>query len=123
MIWAKTEKFTSSIKDGIDIRDTLRHWYEGEIYVKVLPPNRGNLDCAVMLFDSPADPRDYPWRTTWYAEHENESTLAFYATNFGDNPVGPGICLASYGRVRYFFFLHVRSQTSGRIRGWILRKH
>ena len=100
---AKTEKFTSSIKDGIDIRDTLRHWYEGEIYVKVLPPNRGNLDCAVMLFDSPADPRDYPWRTTWYAEHENESTLAFYATNFGDNPVGPGICLASYGGALFLF--------------------
>lgn len=100
---AKTEKFTSSIKDGIDIRDTLRHWYEGEIYVKVLPPNRGNLDCAVMLFDSPADPRDYPWRTTWFAEHENESTLAFYATNFGDNPVGPGICLATYGGALFLF--------------------
>ena len=26
---ARTEKFTTSIMDGIDIRDTLRHWYEG----------------------------------------------------------------------------------------------
>ena len=26
---ARTEKFTSSVKDGIDIRDTLRHWYTG----------------------------------------------------------------------------------------------
>jgi hypothetical protein len=25
--------------------------------VKVLPPSRGKLDCVVMLFDSPADPR------------------------------------------------------------------
>ena len=100
---AKTEKFTSSIKDGIDIRDTLRHWYEGEIYVKVLPPNRGQMDCAVMLFDSPADPRDYPWRTTWFAEHENESTLAFFATNFAENPVGPGICLANYGGALFLF--------------------
>ncbi len=24
---ARTEKFTTSVKDGIDIRDTLRHWY------------------------------------------------------------------------------------------------
>jgi len=51
---AQTEKFTTSIKDGIDIRDTVRHWYDGEIYVKVLPPTQGKLDCAVMLFDSPA---------------------------------------------------------------------
>ncbi|MCH2180749.1 MAG: hypothetical protein MK108_01970 [Mariniblastus sp.] len=94
---ARTEKFTSSVKDGIDIRDTVRHWYDKDIYVKVLPPNRGRLDCAVMLFDSPADPRRYPWRTTWFAEHANESTLAFFASSYLDEPVGPGICLAHYG--------------------------
>lgn len=93
----KTEKFTTSIKDGIDIRDTVRHWYDGEIYVKILPPNRGRLDCAVMLFDAPADPRRYPWRTTWFAEHADESTLAFFATNFREEMVGPGICQATYG--------------------------
>lgn len=100
---ARTEKFTTSVKDGIDIRDTLRHWYEGEIYVKVLPPSRGRLDTVVMLFDSPADPRDYPWRTTWFAEHENESTLAFFATDFQQEPVGPGICLARYGGGLFVF--------------------
>jgi hypothetical protein len=88
---ARTEKFTTSVEDGIDIRETLRHWYDGDIYVKVLPPARGTLDCVVMLFDSPADPRDYPWRTTWYAEHEEESTLAFFATDFRKEMVGPGI--------------------------------
>ena len=100
---AKTEKFTTSIKDGIDIRDTVRHWYDNEIYVKVLPPARGKLDCAVMLFDSPADPREYPWRTTWFAEHKEESTLCFYATDFADEPVGPGICLANYGGAMFLF--------------------
>lgn len=100
---ARTEKFTTSIKDGIDIRDTLRHWYDGEIYVKVLPPNRGNLDCAVMLFDSPADPREYQWRTTWYAEHAEESTLAFFATDFHQEMVGPGICMATYGGAMFLF--------------------
>lgn len=99
----KTEKFTSSVKDGIDIRDTVRHWYDGEIYVKVLPPTRGKLDCAVMLFDSPADPRDYPWRTTWFAEHKDESTLAFYASDFREEPVGPGICLATYGGALFLY--------------------
>ena len=100
---AKTEKFSTSIKDGIDIRDTLRHWYDGDIYVKVIPPNRGNLDAAVMLFDSPADPREYPWRTTWFAEHKNESTLAFYATDFSEEAVGPGICLANYGGALFLY--------------------
>lgn len=100
---AKTEKFTTSIQDGIDIRETMRHWHDGELYVKVLPPNRGQLDCAVMLFDSPADPRDYPWRTTWFAEHQEESTLAFFATDFRQEMVGPGICLATYGGALFLY--------------------
>jgi hypothetical protein len=100
---AKTEKFTTSFKDGIDIRDTLRHWYDGSIYVKEIPPARGTMDCAVMLFDAPADPREYPWRTTWYAEHEEESTLAFFATDFQTNLVGPGIGLAIYGGALFLF--------------------
>lgn len=99
----QTEKFTTSIKDGIDIRDTLRHWHDGDIYVKVLPPGTGKLDCAVMLFDSPADPRDYPWRTTWFAEHEEESTLAFFATDFTKEMVGPGIGLGTYGGALFLF--------------------
>ena len=56
-----------------------------------------------MLFDSPADPRDYAWRTTWFAEHQNESTLAFFATDFTQQPVGPGICLANYGGAMFLF--------------------
>lgn len=100
---AKTEKFTTSVKDGIDIRDTLRHWYEKQIYVKVVPPNRGNLDSCVMLFDSPADPRNYPWRVTWFAEHKEESTLAFFATNFQDEMVGPGIGMSVYGGAMFLF--------------------
>ena len=99
----QTEKFTTSLKDGIDIRDTLRHWYDGDIYVKVLPPTRGNLDCVVMLFDAPADPRDYPWRTTWFAEHRDESTLAFYATPYRQQLVGPGIGLATYGGAMFLY--------------------
>jgi hypothetical protein len=100
---ARTEKFTTSVKDGIDIRDTLRHWYEKQIYVKVVPPSRGTLDACVMLFDSPADPRDYPWRATWFAEHKNESTLALFATNFRDEMVGPGIGLGIYGGALFLF--------------------
>jgi hypothetical protein len=100
---ARTEPFTTSILDGIDIRDTLRHWYENKLYVKVLPPSQGKLDCVVMLFVSPADPREYPWRTTWYAEHKDESTLAFFATDFTKELVGPGIALATYGGALFLY--------------------
>jgi hypothetical protein len=99
----RTEKFTTSVRDGIDIRDTLRNWHTGDIYVKVLPPVRGSLDAVVMLFDSPADPRDYPYRSTWFAEHNEESTLAFYATDFRQEMVGPGIGLANYGGAMFLF--------------------
>lgn len=99
----KTEKFTTSVKDGIDIRDTLRNWHTGDIYVREIPPARGHLDCVVMLFDAPADPRDYPWRTTWFAEHQNESTLAFFASNYLDEMVGPGIAAATYGGALFLF--------------------
>lgn len=100
---AKVEKFTSSIKDGIDIRETLRNWHTGELYVKENPPSRGTLDCVIMLFESPADPRDYPWRITWHAEHQDESTLSFFSTSFEDNLVGPGIAMATYGGAMFLF--------------------
>lgn len=100
---ARSEKFSTSLKDGLDIRETLRNWHTGDLFVKVLPPTRGNLDCVVMLFDSPADPRDYPWRVTWHAEHHDESTLALFATNYLENLVGPGIGQASYGGAVFLF--------------------
>ncbi len=100
---ARSEKFTTSIKDGIDIRETIRHWYDGDIYVKVMPPSIGTIDCCVMLFENPADPAQYPWRTTWFAEHKEESTLAFFATDFRQQFVGPGIALATYGGAMFLF--------------------
>jgi hypothetical protein len=100
---ARSEKFRTSLMDGLDIRETLRNWHTGDLYVKVNPPTRGSLDCVVMLFDSPADPRDYPWRTTWMAEHHDESTLALFATSFHEEMVGPGIGLATYGGATFLF--------------------
>jgi hypothetical protein len=99
----RTEKFSTSLKDGLDIRETLRNWHTGELYVKVCPPTRGTLDCVLMFFDSPADPRDYPWRITWMAEHHDESTLALFATDYQRDMVGPGIGAANYGGAMFLF--------------------
>ena len=94
---ARTEKFTSSVKDGIDMRDTLRHWHEGDIYVKEIPASKGRVEVVVFLFDVEPNPEVYQWRQTWYAEHNEESTLCFFATNYMSDMVGPGIGRATYG--------------------------
>ncbi len=100
---ARTEKFTTSVKDGIDLRETLRHWHKKEIYVKEIPPARGNIEVVVFLFDVPADPAQYSWQATWFAEHEEESTLCFFSTPFSENLVGPGIGQSSYGGAMFLF--------------------
>ena len=100
---AQSEKFSASLKDGLDIRETLRNWHTGDLYVKVFPPQIGTLDCVLMIFDSPADPRDYPWRITWMAEHHDESTLSLFATDHADEFIGPGIGLAQYGGAMFLF--------------------
>lgn len=94
---ARSEKFTSSVKDGIDMRETLRNWHTGDIYVKEIPPSRGTIEIVVFLFEAEPDPQKFPWRQTWYAEHAEESTLCFFATNYIDHMVGPGIGQATYG--------------------------
>jgi len=100
---ARTEKFTTSMMDGIDLRETLRHWYDGSLYVKVQPPTIGHLDATVMLFDNEPDPREYSWRATWFAEHDEESTLAFFATPFQKEMLGPGVAVSTYGGALFLF--------------------
>jgi len=106
---ARIEKFTTSIRDGIDLRETLRHWKNPsagsppEIYVRDIPPSRGKVEVVVFLFEVPADPAKFSWQTTWYAEHAEESTLSFFATPFLENMVGPGIGQAVYGGALFLF--------------------
>lgn len=99
---ARTEKFTSSVKDGIDIRETMRNWHTGGIYVKEVPPARGRMDTVVIIFDGDHDDK-YPHHTTWYAEHAEESTLTFYATDPFEDLIGPGIARCRYGGLSLLF--------------------
>lgn len=100
---ARSEKFSTSLMDGLDLRETLRHWYDGSLYVKVLPPSIGHLDATVMLFENEPDPRQYSWRTTWYAEHGEESTLAFFAIPFAQEILGPGVAVSTYGGAMFLY--------------------
>jgi hypothetical protein len=99
----KVERFSASLKDGLDLRETLRNWHTGDLYVREMPPSRGSIEVVVMLFHVPAPPDIYTWRSTWYAEHEEESTLCFFATPHEEGLVGPGIGQAVYGGCMFLF--------------------
>lgn len=93
----RSEKFTSSMLDGIDMRETMRNLREGAIYVREQQRAKGGIGCVVVIFDEDRDGRSYPCSMTWLGEHEQESDMAFYATDPAENVVGPGICRCEYG--------------------------
>jgi hypothetical protein len=92
----QVEPFTTSILDGIDLRETIRKWYEKRIYVRQFQKIRGEVGAVVVIFDEDRDNR-YSYTTTWLGENQNESDMAFYSTFPFDNLVGPGIGRAEYG--------------------------
>ncbi|MFA6915209.1 MAG: hypothetical protein WC222_02340 [Parachlamydiales bacterium] len=100
---AQTKPFSSSIEDGIDMRETIRHWAEKKLYVKSQGKPPGGVGSVVMIFDedSPKENESfkekYPWCVTWHGEHAQESDMAFYATPFGQEIIGPGIYRCEYG--------------------------
>ena len=94
---SRTEKFTSSMLDGIDMRETLRNIREGAIYVREQQRVTGDVGCLVVIFDNDRKNERYPYCMTWLGEHEQESDMAFYATDPAENIVGPGICRCEYG--------------------------
>jgi len=92
----RVEPFTTSILDGIDMRETIRKWYEGRIYVRQFQKIHGEVGSVVVIFDEDRDNR-YPYMTTWLGENQNESDMAYYSTFPFDRLVGPGIGRAEYG--------------------------
>jgi hypothetical protein len=92
----RVEPFTTSILDGVDMRETIRKWYEKRIYVRQFQKIQGEVGSIVVIFDEDRDNR-YPYNTTWLGENQNESDMAFYSTFPFDNMVGPGIGRAEYG--------------------------
>ncbi len=93
---SRTEPFTTSLLDGIDLRETIRRWYEGKIYVRQFQKIAGEVGALIVIFDEDRENR-YNWLTTWLGEHQNESDMAFYSTNPFEHLVGPGIGRAEYG--------------------------
>ena len=90
------EPFASSMRDGIDLRETVRNWHEGKLYVRELGKFSGEVGAVVIIFDEDKTNR-YQYLTTWLGEHQNESDMAFYSTHPFDHLIGPGIGRAEYG--------------------------
>jgi hypothetical protein len=93
---ATVEPFTASLLDGIDLRETIRNWHEGKIFVRNVRKIHGEVGSVVAIFDEDLDGR-YSYMTTWLGEHQNESDMAFYSTPPFDHLIGPGIGRGEYG--------------------------
>jgi hypothetical protein len=93
---ATVEPFTASLLDGIDLRETIRNWHEGKIFVRNVRKVYGEAGSVVVIFDEDGEGR-YNYMTTWLGEHQNESDMAFYSTYPFEHLIGPGIGRAEYG--------------------------
>ena len=97
----RIEPFTSSMLDGIDIRETIREWTTGKLYVKAENPLKGKVGSVVIIFDpditDEVHAENFPWCVTWLGEHSQESDMAFYSTPAGEVMEGPGISRCQYG--------------------------
>jgi hypothetical protein len=99
----RTLPFTTSLEEGIDARETIRHLHKRQLFVKVKgrPPQAAG--SVVVIFNEDAHEESapfvekYPWKTTWHGEHNQESDMAFYSTSLLHNVVGPGISRCEYG--------------------------
>ncbi len=97
----RIEPFTCSILDGLDIRETIREWGSGTIYVREERPLKGKVGSVVVIFDPDFPDKDggedFPWCVTWLGEHNQESDMSFYSTPAGQVMDGPGISRCQYG--------------------------
>ena len=95
---ARTLPFTTSVLDGIDVRESLRHVGDRRLWVRELGRVPGEVGPVVVVFeDEGRGEGRYPYALTWMGEHAQESDMAFYATDPAQGIVGPGICRVTYG--------------------------
>ena len=92
----RVEPFMASSRDGIDLRETIRNWHQGKLYVRDTGRSPAHVGALIVIFDEDRSDR-YRYLTTWLGEHQNESDMAFYSTEPFDHLVGPGVGRAEYG--------------------------
>lgn len=103
----QTYAFTTSLEDGVNIRETIRHrigWKNSGLYVDKRKPFSGQIGSSIVIFhedeaneSEETNIQPYPWTMTWHGEHHQESDMAFYATYPLKGIIGPGIARCTYG--------------------------
>lgn len=94
---ATSVRFMASLEDGIDVRETIRRFAEGDLFVRRAGRSPGDVGSVVVVFEDDPDGTRYPYTLTWLGEHAEESDMAFFATDPREKVVGPGICRSEYG--------------------------
>ncbi|MBD3256288.1 MAG: hypothetical protein GF383_14415 [Candidatus Lokiarchaeota archaeon] len=99
------EEFKSSLLDGLAIKETIRNWaFKKKIYVRNEQQIKGKVDTLIVIFDiDDGSVEKYPYKLTWWAEHDKESDLVFYSTNPGEYLIGPGISHVEIGGLLSIF--------------------
>ncbi len=103
-----TIPFSTSMEDGIDVRETIRNRFskqDGELglYVKRIKAPKGKVGSCVVIFHEDSeetlqkDHELFPWVITWHGEHTQESDMALYASHPHQGIIGPGIARCTYG--------------------------
>ncbi len=93
----RLHEFSGSLMDGIDMRETIRHYPLGKIYVREQISALQPIGAWILIFDEDLAYQRYPWMMSLSAEHHNESDIAFYASNPAMHPVTRDIIRAEYG--------------------------
>ena len=99
----RVEPFSTSLLDGLDIRETMRNWHTGRLYVQAEYPPQGEVGAVVIIFEEQPIEEGPSWRSTLYAENRNESDISFYATPLGEQVVGPRISRTEFGGLLSIF--------------------
>jgi hypothetical protein len=94
---SRSEPFTTSMLDGLDLRETLLRIHEGRVWVQEKGRSPGEAGSVIAVFDEDPGGAGYPYLLSWLGEHDQESDMAFYATDPTQQIVGPGILRATYG--------------------------
>ena len=94
----QVEPFTTTLGEGIDLRETLQHWKKNrQIYIKREVSRKAAVTSVVVIFYESCKDRDFPYLRTWTRERWEEVERAFYATSPLDHPIGPQIFRCEYG--------------------------
>ena len=101
---ARSEKFTTSVMDGLDIRETLRNWHTGDLYVKVMPAEPGVDRGGRLPVRRPGrpEPLHQPGDLVRRAHGGIDPRLLRHRPHEGDL-IGPGIAQAEYGGAFFLF--------------------